>query len=55
MRIKVRVFLGDKLIESSELHKLTIVNASVDRIINDIIDRNSKNDDEVADFPTKVS
>ena len=49
MEIKVRVFLDGKQIESSELHKLIIKNASVDRIINDVIDRNSKESCEVAD------
>lgn len=48
MAIKVRVFLGDKQIESSELHRLTIFNTSVDRIINDVVDRNSE-ESEVAD------
>ena len=49
MEIKVRVFLDGKQIESSELHKLIIKNASVDRIINDVIDRNSEESCEVAD------
>ena len=50
MEIKVRVFLDGKQIESSELHKLIIKNASVDRIINDVIDRNSEESCEVADI-----
>lgn len=49
MKIKVRVFLGEQLIESSELHKLTISNACVDRIINDVIDRNDKENCEDTD------
>jgi len=49
MEIKVRVFLDGKQIESSELHKLTIKNASVDRIINDVIDRNDKENCEDTD------
>lgn len=36
----VRVFLGDKQIKSDELSKLKIKNASIDRIVNDVVDRN---------------
>ena len=49
MEIKVRVFLDGKQIESSELHKLTIKNAYIDKLINDVIDRNSEESCEVAD------
>ena len=49
MAIKVRVFLGNEQIESSELHKLTIKNAYIDKVINDVIDRNSEESCEVAD------
>ena len=49
MEIRVRVFLGDKLIESSELHKLTILNPTVDRTINDVVDRNSEENEKVID------
>ena len=49
MEIKVRVFLDGKQIESSELHKLTIKNAYIDKVINDVIDRNSEESCEVAD------
>lgn len=49
MGIKVRVFLGNEQIESSELHRLTIANSSIDKIINDVIDRNSQDSVEVAE------
>jgi len=49
MAIKVRVFLGNEQIESSELHRLTITNSSIDKIINDVIDRNSQESVEVAE------
>ena len=49
MTIKVRVFLGNEQIESSELHRLTINNKSVDRYINEIADRKETNGFEVAD------
>ena len=49
MGIKVRVFLGNEQIESSELHRLTITNSSIDKIINDVIDRNSQESVEVAE------
>ena len=38
--MEVRVFLGDKQIKSDELSKLKIKNASIDRIVNDVVDRN---------------
>lgn len=41
MNIKVRVYLGEKLIEPSELHKICIKCPSIDRIVNDIVDRNA--------------
>ena len=49
MEIKVRVFYGEKLIESSELHKITILNPSVDRFINDVKERYDEESAEVAD------
>lgn len=41
MEIKVRVFLDNKLIQPSELHKVCIKCPSIDRIVNDIVDRNT--------------
>lgn len=38
--MNVRVFLGDKQIKSDELSELKIKNVSIDRIINDVVDRN---------------
>ena len=49
MEIKVRVFLGDKLIESSDLHKLTIKSTYIDKLINDVIDRNEQENCEDTD------
>ena len=49
IEIILRVFLDGKQIESSELHKLTIKNAYIDKVINDVIDRNSEESCEVAD------
>ena len=46
--MNVRVFLGDKQIKSDELSKLKIKNASIDRIVNDVVDRNDiRNDSEL--------
>ena len=53
MEIKVRVFIGEKLVEPSELSKVVIKNPNVDRIVNDIVDR--RNNTETADAISKVS
>lgn len=42
MKIQVNVFLGDCLIDSSDLHNLTIRSDTIDRIINDITDNRVK-------------
>ena len=38
--MNVRVFLGDKQVNSDEVSKLKIKIASIDRIINDVVNRN---------------
>lgn len=38
MQIKVRIFLGENMVEPSDLAKLTISNTTIDRIVNDIAD-----------------
>lgn len=39
MQIMVRIFLGENMVKSSDLVKLTISNPTIDRIVNDIVDR----------------
>ena len=39
MQIMVRIFLGENMVKSSDLAKLTISNPTIDRIVNDIVDR----------------
>lgn len=39
MEIKVRVFIDNQQIEPADYGKITICNATVDRIVNDIVDR----------------
>ena len=39
MQIMVRVFLDENMVKSSDLAKLIITNPTVDRIVNDIVDR----------------
>ena len=39
MEIKVRVFIDNQQIEPDDYGKITICNATVDRIVNDIVDR----------------
>lgn len=38
MEFKVRIFLGEKLVEPSEISNLVITNPAIDRIVNDIVD-----------------
>ncbi|MGN0469055.1 MAG: hypothetical protein ACI4GY_10060 [Acutalibacteraceae bacterium] len=38
MKIKVNIYLGDRLIEPSDLHSLTVKSDTIDRIVNDITD-----------------
>ncbi len=40
MQIKVRIFIDNKQVKPSEVRNLTIKNATVDRIINDVVERN---------------
>ena len=46
--IKVRVFLDGKEFDASSLDKLIISNKTVDRIINDVVERVSAQSEEVA-------
>jgi hypothetical protein len=46
--IKVRVFLDGKEFDASSLDKLVISNKTVDRIVNDVVDRMSSKGEEVA-------
>ena len=39
MEFKVRIFLGEQQVAPSELPKITISNPTIDRIVNDIVDR----------------
>lgn len=39
MKFKVRVFLGDQLIEEDKLKDLVINNPVVNRIVNNVVDR----------------
>lgn len=39
MQIQVRIFIGNKQVELSDLSKITISNPTIDRIVNDIVDR----------------
>ena len=39
MNFIVRFFLGEKQVEPSDLPQITISNPTVDRIVNDIVDR----------------
>ena len=41
MTIKVRIFMDGRLVEPSELPNITISNPTVDRIVNDVVDRNN--------------
>lgn len=41
MHIKVRIFVDNKQVEPSELSKITISNPTIDRIVNDIVERSS--------------
>ena len=39
MNFIVRFFLGEKQVEPSDLPQITVSNPTVDRIVNDIVDR----------------
>lgn len=39
MQIMIRIFLDESMVRSSDLAKLIITNPTVDRIVNDIVDR----------------
>jgi hypothetical protein len=39
----VRIFLDENMVKSSDLAKLIITNPTVDRIVNDIVDRQDFN------------
>ena len=49
MKLKVNVFIGDKKIPQSELHKIVIKNKDIDRIVNAVVDR------QIAAIEQKVS
>lgn len=49
MDFKVRVFLGEKELSPEEVKELKICNTSVDRIVNDVVDRNSVSNIEPMD------
>ena len=38
-KFDVRIFLGDKEIKPTEIHKLIISNKPIDRIVNSIVDK----------------
>ena len=42
MKFNVRVFVDGKQVASSDLPNITIKNTSIDKIVNDVVDRNSK-------------
>lgn len=42
MKFNVNVFLDGKKIEKEDLHKITICNKTIDRIINDIYEEKEK-------------
>ena len=42
MKFNVRVFVDGKQVASSELPNITIKNTSIDKIVNNVVDRNSK-------------
>ena len=44
MPIKVRIYIDNKQIKSSDLRDLTIKNTTIDRIINDVVERNHQDD-----------
>ena len=46
MQIKVRIFIDNKQVKPSELRDLTIKNTTVDRIINDVVERNHTEENE---------
>ena len=51
MEFKVRIFIGEQQVELSELSKITISNPTIDRIVNDVVDRigpGSKNASQIA-------
>ena len=39
MEFKVQIFIGEQQVEPSEMSKITISNPTIDRIVNDIVDR----------------
>lgn len=39
MEFKVRIFIGEQQVEPSEMSMITISNPTIDRIVNDIVDR----------------
>lgn len=39
MNFMVRIYLGEKQVEPSDLPQITISNPTIDRIVNDIVDR----------------
>lgn len=42
MKLKVRIFIQDKQIDTDKLNQIVIKNATIDRIVNDVIDRNNR-------------
>lgn len=48
MEIKVRVFLNGEQVDRSEVEKLTIKSKTVDRIVNDVVDRMQMTDENDA-------
>lgn len=46
MQIKVRIFIDNKQVKPSELRGLTIKNATIDRIINDVVERNHQDENK---------
>lgn len=53
MEIKVRVFIDNQQIEPADYGQITICNATVDRIVNDIVDRAMQEDMPAAQRATK--
>lgn len=39
MEFEVRIFIGEQQVEPSKLSMITIRNPTIDRIVNDIVDR----------------
>lgn len=55
MKIKVRIYIDNIVVDSSDLEKIAIKNSKVDRIINDIVEHNLTDKNEVTLTDKKIS